>query len=120
MAQEEVMMRQDASGAGEGGDGANATSIQAAIARLEKQYEEDKQTALEKQRKEYERWEHNWWSIPSDGCVLYITSISSMIVLLKENMEYIIFNEINKTYLIPISFLSPRAIASQYRCRFGA
>ena len=29
--------------------------IQAAIARLERQYEEDKQTALEKQRQEYEK-----------------------------------------------------------------
>ena len=44
MAQEEVMTA----------DNSN-DPIQAAIARLERQYEEDKQSALEKQRKEYEK-----------------------------------------------------------------
>ena len=44
MAQEEVMQA----------DLSN-DPIQVAIARLERQYEEDKQTALEKQRQEYEK-----------------------------------------------------------------
>ena len=42
MAQEEVMQMAD-------------DPIQDAITRLEKQYEEDKQSALEKQRQEYEK-----------------------------------------------------------------